>query len=254
MILNQARVHGMEQIDGSVYYDSNGENDDDDEDDGSTFHNAIQVDDVTYDTDDKVDDSSSYGKTINNNYFLPVRTEDGATGVTIEVGGVLHVQYCHCNEIYYQTCEIYGDDPDEIDEAIEMMVNSSEYWSLCDGAPPPQGHIIISFRSEKEYNSEMDYDRQIMEINQRLAFQGLLDNYSDVGITEAELQATQAPLKQGTRRPVVEDWERMRKYLENVPADMVRNTFKDTIHIGILPPSSHLQRQFMFPNPALNIH
>ena len=194
-MLDQARVHGMEQIDGLVYYDSNGEETDDKEDDDSTFQDTIQVDDASYDTDDEVDDSSSYGETINNDYFLPVGTEDGATGVTLEFDGVLHAQYCHCNEIYYQTCEIYGDDPDETDEAIEMMINSSESWSLCDGDPPLQGHPILSFRSEKEYNSEMDYDCQKMERNQLLAYQGLLDNCNDVGITEAELQEAQAPLK-----------------------------------------------------------
>ena len=79
-----------------------------------------------------------------------------------------------------------------------------------------------------------------MERNVRLAYQGLLDNCNDVGITKAELHATQVPLKQGTRRPAVKDWERIRKYLGNVPADTVRNTFKHTIQIGTLPPSSHL--------------
>ena len=39
-------------------------------------------------------------------------------------------------DIYYQSCEIYGDDPDEMDDAIEMMANSSESWSLCDSDPP----------------------------------------------------------------------------------------------------------------------
>ena len=64
----------------------------------------------------------------------------------------------------------------------------------------------------------MDFDQQVMERNYRLAYQGLLDNCDDVGITEAEVQAAQAPLKQGIRRPAVEDWERMRKYLGNVLA------------------------------------
>ena len=95
----------------------------------------------------------------------------------------------------------------------------------------------------------MDYERQIMERNQRLAYQGLLDNCNDVGITEAELQEAQAPLKQGTRRSIVEDWERMKKYLGNVPADMVCNTFKHTTQIGTLPPSSYFQRQFKYPKP-----
>ena len=38
-LLDQARVHGMEQIDDSVYYDSNGEADDDDDD--NTFQDAM---------------------------------------------------------------------------------------------------------------------------------------------------------------------------------------------------------------------
>ena len=46
----------------------------------------------------------------------------------------------------------------------------------------------------------------------------------------------------------------MRKYFGNVPAETVRNTFKHTTQIGTLPPSSHLQRQFKSPNPALNLY
>ena len=100
----------------------------------------------------------------------------------------------------------------------------------------------------------MYFDPQVMEQNCRLAYQGLLDNCADVHITEAEVQAARAPLKQGISRPEAQDWERMRKYLGNVPADKVRNTFKHTTQIGTLPPSSHLQRQFKSPNPALNLH
>ena len=74
----------------------------------------------------------------------------------------------------------------------------------------------------------MDFDWQMMERNCRLAYQCLLDNCNDVGITEAEVQAVQAPLEQGIRRPAVEDWERIQKYLGNVPAQTVRNTFKHT--------------------------
>ena len=93
-----------------------------------------------------------------------------------------------------------------------------------------------------------------MERSQRLAYQGLLDNCNNVRITEAELQEAQAPLKPNIRRPEIEDWERMRNYFGNVPADMVCNTFKHTTQIGTLPPSSHLQRQFKSPNSALNLH
>ena len=89
----------------------------------------------------------------------------------------------------------------------------------------------------------MDHDRQVMDRKVCVAYQGLLNNCDDVGITEAELQVAQVPLMQGTRRPAVEDWGKMRKFLGNVPADTVHNTFKYTTQIGTLPPSSHLQRQ-----------
>ena len=72
----------MEQIDDSIYYDSNSKADDDDEDDDNTFQDAIQVEAVIDDTND--DDVITYGEPINNNFIAPVGTEDGATGVTIE--------------------------------------------------------------------------------------------------------------------------------------------------------------------------
>ena len=128
------------------------------------------------------------------------------------------------------------------------MANFSESWSLCNNASPLQVHPMLRLRSE------MEYDRQVMKRNQRLAYQGLLDNCNDVGITEAELQEAQAPLKPSIRRLEMEDWGRMRKYFGNVPVDMVCNTFKHTTQIATLPPSSHLQRQFKSPNPVLNIH
>ena len=40
----------MEQIDGSVYYNSNSKEAEDDEDDDSTFQDTIQVEDASYDT------------------------------------------------------------------------------------------------------------------------------------------------------------------------------------------------------------
>ena len=100
----------------------------------------------------------------------------------------------------------------------------------------------------------MEFDQQVMERNYRLAYQDLLDNCADVHITEAEVQEARDPLIQEIRRPEAQDWERMRKYFGNVPADTVRNTFKHTTQIGTLPPSSHLQQQFKSTNPALNLH
>ena len=98
------------------------------------------------------------------------------------------------------------------------------------------------------------YDQFVVEQNARLAYQGILDNYEDVGITEAEFHQAQAPLKPTVRRPDPINYERIRKYFEHVPEDIVRQTFKHTTHIGLLPPSTHLRRQFKSPNPALNLH
>ena len=149
-MFDQARIHGMEQIDGLVYYNSNDEEADEDEDDDSTFHDTIQVTSASYDTDNNDDERISYGETINNNFNTPVNYEEGATGVTIELDSVLHAQYCHISgDLYYQPIEIYGNNPDATDEVIEMMANSTKLWSLCDGASPLQGHPILSLGSEK---------------------------------------------------------------------------------------------------------
>ena len=139
----------MEQIDDSVYYDSNSEADDDDEDDDNTFQDTIQVEDVIDDTED--DDATSYGKTINNDFMAPVGIEDGATGITIEHEGILHAQYCHNGELYYQSCKIYRDNPAKTEEAIDMMAHSSELWS-CDNAPPFQVNPMFCLRFEIEYD------------------------------------------------------------------------------------------------------
>ena len=98
------------------------------------------------------------------------------------------------------------------------------------------------------------YDQFVVERNACLAYQGILDNCEDVGITEAEFHQAQAPLKPTIRRPDPIDYEKMRKYFGHVPADIVRQTFKHTTQIGLLPPSTHLQCQFKSPNPALNLH
>ena len=104
------------------------------------------------------------------------------------------------------------------------------------------------------FQSELLYDQHVIKRNQRIAYQGVLDNCEDVGITEADLHEAQAPLKPTIRRPEMIDYDRMRKYFGHVPADIVRRTFKHTTQIGTLPPSTHLQRQFKSPNPALDLH
>ena len=99
----------MQQSDDTFYYNSNS-NDDEDDDDDDTFCDAIQVEDVIEDTNN--DDATIYREPINNEFIAPVGQEDGATGVTIDHEGVLYAQYCHYGDFYYQSCEIYGDDPD----------------------------------------------------------------------------------------------------------------------------------------------
>ena len=128
------------------------------------------------------------------------------------------------------------------------MFHSSELWFLCDNAPSFQDNPMLCLRSE------IKYDQCVIETNQRLAYQGVSNNCKDVGITKTELQEAQAPLNPSIRRPEMEGWERKRKYFGKVPAGIVQRTFKHTTRIGTLPPSTHLQRQFKPPDPALNLH
>ena len=198
--LDQEQVQGMEQTDDSVYYDSNSEadKDDEDEDNDNTFQDAIQVEDVIEDTDDDCD-ATTYGEPINNDFVAPAGTEAGATGVTIEHKGILHAQYCQCGELYYQSCKIYGDDPTKTKETIDMLAHSGELWSLCDNASSFQVNPMLCHCSEIEYN------QHVIERNQRLTYQGVLDNCKDVGMTEAELQQAQVPLNPSIRRPEMKD-------------------------------------------------
>ena len=53
--------------------------------------------------------------------------------------------------------------------------------------------------------SKMEYDQRVIEMNQRLTYQGVLDNCKDIGITETELQEAQAPLNPSIRQPDMED-------------------------------------------------
>ena len=46
----------------------------------------------------------------------------------------------------------------------------------------------------------------------------------------------------------------MRKYFGYIPVKIVSNTYKHSTQHGVLPPSSHLQKQFKSPNPLLNLH
>ena len=92
-MFERARMHGMAQIDGVVYYNSNDEESDNNEDEDSTFHDTIQVESVIYDTNDN-DDEPINGETINNDFNPSTGFEEGATGLTIELDNVLHPHYC----------------------------------------------------------------------------------------------------------------------------------------------------------------
>ena len=179
----------MQQIDDLVYYDSNSDGDNEYDDD--IFHDAIQVKDVIEETNDDDDDIS--GEPINNNFLQLVGQEEGATGLMYEHEGVLYAQYCHYGELYYQPYKIYGNDFNKTEEAINRMAYSGKLWSLYDNTP--------SFQDNHMLRSEIEYDQKVIKTNQRLAYQGVLYNCKDVGITKAELQETQAPLNPSIRQP-----------------------------------------------------
>ena len=73
------------------------------------------------------DDATIYGEPINNEFLPPVGQEGKAIGrVTIKYERVLHAQYCHYGKLYYQSYEIYGNDPAKTEEAIDRMAHSGE--------------------------------------------------------------------------------------------------------------------------------
>ena len=68
-----------------------------------------------------------YDELVNNEFFSPFDQEIGPTGETRMYDGVLFAQYSNChNELYYELCEIYGDDPNDSKEAINRLANSGE--------------------------------------------------------------------------------------------------------------------------------
>ena len=62
-MFERARIHGMTQVDGVVWYDSNDEEEESevDEDDDSTFHDTFQVESAICDTNDD-DDEPIHGR------------------------------------------------------------------------------------------------------------------------------------------------------------------------------------------------
>ena len=92
--------------------------------------------------------------------------------------GVLFAQYSNCHhELYYESCEIYGDDPEDSEQAQSRLANSGEItWDAI------HSH---SLGDDSEFQSDFLYDQFVIERNQRMAYQGRLDKLEDVGITEA---------------------------------------------------------------------
>ena len=71
-IFDRAQIHGIDQIDGTVYYDTNCGEDDANNDDDSTFHNTAQVESELYDTNHDDVQLKNDGETINNDFNKPV--------------------------------------------------------------------------------------------------------------------------------------------------------------------------------------
>ena len=160
------------------------------------------------------DVNNDYGELVNNEFLPPFDQQIGPTGATIIHDGVLFAKYSNCHrELYYDSSEIYGDDPNESEETINRIANSSEVWTLCDNAP--------SLEDDSMFHFEFLYEQHVTERNQRLAYQDILDNCADVGITEAELHEAQAPLNPTIRQPEPIDYSRMIKYFGHVPADII---------------------------------
>ena len=81
------------------------------------------------------------------------------------------------NVIIMGSFEIYGDDPVKTEEAIDRMTYSSEVWSFCDNTPSfSLCDNAPSFQDNLTLRSELEYDQQVIEINQRLVYQGVLNN------------------------------------------------------------------------------
>ena len=75
-MFDQARIHGMKQIDCFVYYNSNSKEADDDADDDIIFHDTFQVESANFDTDDDNDEPISYREIINKDFNTPTGFEE----------------------------------------------------------------------------------------------------------------------------------------------------------------------------------
>ena len=169
----------MQQSDHQLYYDSN--SDDDNENDDDIFPDTVQVENAIEETND-YDDDNVHEEPINNEFLHPDGQRRGAAGMMFEHERVVYVQYCLYGELYYTPYKIYGDEHDKNEEATRMAYSNNMWslWSLCNNTP--------SFQDNPMLSSELEYHQQIIKMNQRLAFQGVLGNCHDVGIIKSELQ------------------------------------------------------------------
>ena len=112
-------------------------------------HNKTNTVQVKDESDDEVDDDDAgYGEPIdddddgepvNNEFYSPFEYQIGPTGENRMYDDVLFAQYSNCHhELYYESCEIYGDDPNDSKEAIERLANSGEV-SWTDASTPSLG-------------------------------------------------------------------------------------------------------------------
>ena len=89
-------------------------------------------------------------------------------------------------EFYSKSCDLYGDTC----ESTALLAHSTDIWTLCDIPPDLPDNIV---------------DDQILEDNQRMAYQGMLDRCSDLNVFETDIEEAQAPLKPSIRPPATDD-------------------------------------------------
>ena len=84
-------------------------------------------------------------------------------------------------EFYYESCDSY----DDISHTTELLAYSTNTWTLCD----------------------IPTDTQILEDNQRMAYQGMLDRCSDLNGFETDIEEAQLLLllKPSIRPPATDD-------------------------------------------------
>ena len=77
-----------------------------------------EVDDDDADYGEPIDDDDD-GESVSNEFYSPFDQEIGPTGETRMYNDVLFAQYSNCHyELYYESCEIVSDNPNDSKDAI----------------------------------------------------------------------------------------------------------------------------------------